>query len=417
MLKGKKRFGFLFLVVGLGLFLVACDGGESSDEVTLQMSIWDANQQPAMEAMAELFTEQNPEIVVNIELTPWDQYWTNLQAGALGGEMPDIFWMHPEHIANFVNGNSLLDLTDFIAEDQFDMSVFPEGIIASHNVNGRQFAMPKDVSTIALYYNIDICEAAGIPTPDETWTWDTWMEVAGRLTDPQAGIYGMLAPNEGQNFIYNLIYQNGSDFFDENGNSLWGSPATIEAVEFGMLFIENGYSPSAADFANTTWDQYFETGRGAMLTSGSWMLGHFTSIEGLNVGIAPMPQGVRRGSIAASMGYAAAASTNHPNEAWQFIQFMGGYEANIIQSEMGAAISVHEGTGSPFVAGFPGVNAQVFVDAAGYGSGSYMMEPSRPLWITLEHDALRDIFSDQADVRTTLEQLAEDINEVIRQNQ
>jgi multiple sugar transport system substrate-binding protein len=400
------------------LALAGCGnaGGSGSGSATLSMSIWDSNQLPAMQAMADKFTEENPDITVNIEVTPWDQYWTNLNAGAQGGAMPDVFWMHPENISNFATNGALLDLTDRIAEDNFDMSVFPEGIVASHVVDGRNFAMPKDVSTMGLFFNKDIFDAAGVAYPDDTWTWDTWMEVAGKLTNADDGIFGMLAPNNGQNFTYNLVYQNGGDFFDADGKSLWGSPEAIGAVEFGLQFIENGYSPTLADFANTTEEQFFETGRAAMLTSGSWMLDYFTSIEGLNVDIAPMPKGVQRGSIAASMGYSIASHTSHPDEAWKFLQFMGGKEANTIQAEMGAAISVYEGTGDLFAARFPDVNAQVFVDAMEYGSGSYMQEPSRPLWVTEEQDTLREIWAGTANPQTVLPQLAERINTVIEQH-
>ena len=389
---------------------------DDTSPITLTMSLWDSNQQPVMQEMADMCTE-GTNVQVDIELTPWDQYFTNLTAGAQGNTMPDVFWMHPEQINAFVAGDALMDLTDRIAEDNYDMSVFPAGVVESHQVDGRQYSIPKDVSTVALYFNKDLFDAAGVAYPDDTWTWDTWMEAAGKLTDAENGTFGMLAPANGQNFIYPLIYQNGSDFFDADGNSLFGSPETIQAVEFGKSFITNGYSPTLADFANTTEDQFFETGRAAMLTAGSWMLGHFSSIDGLNIGVAPLPMGVQRGTIASGMGWAIAPHTSHPDEAWDLVKCLGGFEANQIQAERGAAISVHDGTGEFFAAGFPDVDAQVFVDAADYGSGSYMASPSRAQWVTLEQNAMIDIFSGNTDAATALPRLAEQVDAVVAQNQ
>lgn len=385
----------------------------STEQVNLTFSIWDSNQKTAMENIAKAFTKENPNITVTVEVTPWDQYWTKLQASATGGTMPDVFWMHPEKIYDYVDGSMLMDMTDRIKSSELDLANYPEFINGDFNVNDKQYGIPKDYSTVGLWYNKDIFDAAGIAYPDDTWTWDTWMDTAAKLTNKDKGIYGMLAPCNGQNYYYNLIWQNGSDIISQDEkDSLYDDPKTIAAIQYATSFIEKGYSPTTSDFANTTADQYFESGKAAMITAGSWMTGEYLAVDGLNCDVAPMPKGTQRGSICGGMGYSIAANTKHPEESWKFMEFLAGEEANLIQSKSGAAISAYKGTQEPWVAGFSTIDAQVFVDASEYGYSSQYCS-SRDDWSTVETDMMTQIFSGTLEVKDGCKQLADTIQQIL----
>ncbi|MBL1223490.1 ABC transporter substrate-binding protein [Enterococcus sp. BWR-S5] len=391
--------------------LTACGSseGESSGDTTLTFQIWDKNQQPGMEKMAAAFTEENPDIKIKVEVTPWDQYWTKLQASASGGEMADVFWMHPDQVYNFANGEALLDLSDQIKESDLDMSLFPEYIVDGFSVDGQQLAIPKDYGTLGLWYNKDLFDKAGVSYPDDTWTWDTWMEAAEKLTDKDAGVYGMIAQPDGQNFWYNLVWQNGSDLISKDGKTIMlNDKKTVEAIKYGVSFIDKGYSPTASDQANTTPDQYFESGKAAMMIAGSWMASEYTAIDGLNIDVAPMPKNVDRGSVSSGMGYAISANTKKADAAWKFVNFMAGEEANLIQAESGAAIPALKDTQQPWVDTFPTIDAQVFVDAEAYGHNS-MHVSTRDAWAKTEQEYILKIFSKELSVEEGCKQMAKQI--------
>ena len=71
------------LCVGL---LAGCggsgDGGSSSGKTELSLGIWDENQRPAIEDVVAAYEEENPDVKINIELTPYSgsEYWTKLAA-------------------------------------------------------------------------------------------------------------------------------------------------------------------------------------------------------------------------------------------------------------------------------------------------------------------------------------------------
>ena len=89
--KGFKLIGAALLAAGLTL--TACSGGDDStdpnEKVTLTYAVWDVNQKPAMQELATEFTKSHPNITIDVQLTPWEGYWTKLKAAATGGAAPD----------------------------------------------------------------------------------------------------------------------------------------------------------------------------------------------------------------------------------------------------------------------------------------------------------------------------------------
>ena len=89
----------------------AGDANGKMESGTLTVSIWDKNQQPGLQKIMDDWSKTSG-VKVSIVVTPWDQYWTQLEAGASGGDMPDVFWMHSNSSYNYMSSGMLMDLTD-----------------------------------------------------------------------------------------------------------------------------------------------------------------------------------------------------------------------------------------------------------------------------------------------------------------
>lgn len=155
--------------------------------------------------MLDAFEEQNPDIKVEMETTPWDQYWVKLEVATTGGNMPDIVTMHSTESYKYMSQSMLMGLNELIAENNIDMTNFTEGIAESYTYEEELYAIPKDASVIGLWYNKELFDQAGIAYPDATWTWDTLKEAAVQLTDEEAGIYGFAADNSTEEAIGHLF--------------------------------------------------------------------------------------------------------------------------------------------------------------------------------------------------------------------
>ena len=188
-----KKFTAIAAATVIGLSgMTACGGSEEakedSGEVTLTFALWDKLQKDGMEQMAAAFEKENPGIKIKVEMTPWDQYWTKMQASGAGDTLPDIFWMHPEQVYEYANGGKIMDMSELIENSSdVDMSKFPQNVVNDFNIDGKQYAIPKDYSTFGLWYNKDIFDEKGVAYPDDTWTWDTLQEAAEKLTDKEKG--------------------------------------------------------------------------------------------------------------------------------------------------------------------------------------------------------------------------------------
>ena len=83
-------------------------------DVTLSYAMWDQAQVPAMNQIIGEFHKAHPNIYVQIQLTPWTDYWTKLQTAATGGSAPDVFWMTVAYFKYYAAGGVLMPLDDQI---------------------------------------------------------------------------------------------------------------------------------------------------------------------------------------------------------------------------------------------------------------------------------------------------------------
>lgn len=412
MLKNWKKVSLATVLLS-GLVLGACgngsDGEAGSGDVTITYSIWDKIQQPGMEAIAEAFEADNPGIDVKVEVTPWDQYWTKLEAGAKGDSMPDVFWMHSNEIAKYATGGVLMDLSETYANSEVtSLDHFPEELVELYSADDAVYGIPKDYDTIGLWYNKTLFDAAGVAYPNETWTWDTMLEAAQKLNDPDNGVYGILAPLNRQEGYHNFIFQNGGYVLsDDKTESGFRLDETIEAVQwYADLSVKHGVSPTQSQFAENTNLSFFQSGRGAMGFFGSWMTGEMANNDytAANADVAPLPKGKQAATLFNGLANSVAASTENEEAALKFVEFLGTEEAMRLQGENGAAIPAYEGTEESFVNAYSQFNIQVYVDQMENAYiKPYSVETAR--WEDVENSALMPVF----DGTTTVKDVAADI--------
>lgn len=348
----------------------AKENPDSGSSKALTVAIWDKNQEPGLTEIIRDFTAETG-IKAQIQVTPWEQYWTMLEAGATGGSLPDVFWMHSNEIARYSEYEMLLDLTDRIkTSEKLEMDKFPADIVGIYNWEGtKQYAIPKDIDTVALWYNKTMFDEAGIPYPDETWTWDTFADAARKLTKDDKSQYGFaLRPSNEQAGWENIVYDMGGEVISADKKaSGFDKEGTIKGLTFVTDLVKAGYTPPYEVMAENTEEALFEAGKVAMITQGSWMLAELCNNDYVkaNCDIAVLPKDAETGkriSIYNGLGWAASANTSMPEEAWKLIEYMGSKEAQQKQSDLGIVISAYEGTTSNWIKAYPDFNLQAYLD-------------------------------------------------------
>ena len=123
----------LTTAVALSLAVAGCSGGSSDGgaaqegPVTLSYGVWDQNQVPALKQMIADFEKTNKNIKVKVQVTPYDQYFTKLQAAATGGAAPDVFWMNGPNFQLYASNGVLAPISDQIKKDGLDTNMVGRG--------------------------------------------------------------------------------------------------------------------------------------------------------------------------------------------------------------------------------------------------------------------------------------------------
>ena len=374
-----KQTAALILAGSMCLTLAACggktqkdgaegSGGGSGSTGSVTVAIWDNAQLAGLKEIMGDFTSETG-IPVEIQVVPWDQYWTLLEAGAQGGSMPDVFWMHSNYSQKFMSNDILLDLTDRIGGSEIiELSNYYQDIVGLYQYDGKTYAIPKDYDTIGLWYTKALFDEAGVSYPDESWTWETMAEAAEKLTDKDKGQYGFASPAaNNQDGYYNLIYgMGGSIISEDKTKSGWDSPKTIEAMKWWMDNLVAVAMPTQEVMGESAADVLFGSGKAAMIMQGSWMVSAFKGNEYTdeNCDVAVLPKtadGVRK-TIYNGLGWAAAAQGPHVEESWKLLEYLGSEKAQKKQAELGVTMSAFMGTSETWVNCAPEFHLQVFLD-------------------------------------------------------
>ncbi len=386
----------------------------SSD--TLTVAIWDTNQEPGLTKILEDFTAKTG-IKAQIQVTPWEQYWTMLEAGATGGSLPDVFWMHSNEISKYSEYEMLLDLTDKIAGSKIvEMDKFPKDIVGIYNWDGKQYAVPKDFDTIALWYNKTMFDEAGVAYPDDTWTWDDFRTACEKLTKSDGSQFGYtLKTGTNQEGWYNVVYDMGGEIINADKTaSGMDNPNTIKAVEFITSLVKDGLTPSYEVISENNNEALFEAGKVAMVTQGSWMLANLCNNDYVkaNCEVAVLPKDATTGkriSIYNGLGWAASANTKKPDEAWALIEYLGSKEAQQKQSDLGIVISAYQGTEKNWINAYPDFNLQAYLDM----TEDMVIRPyskHTTVWEDMISEKLVDAWTGTKDTATVCKEIATEMN-------
>ena len=403
----KAGIFFLGLLAALSVFTGCRQGGAA-----LRVGIWDQNQQAGLEKVLADFTAQSG-IKTTVEVTPWNDYWTLMEAAATGGSLPDVFWIHSNEVLRYMSAGELVDLTDYIVKSNVaDMSNFPADLVGLYSYNSRQYAIPKDLDTIALWYNKRHFDEAGLAYPDNTWTWNDYKAAAKKLSGP--GRYGTLfTPGETQTGYWNLIYQNNGYIISQDKKSSgFDNPQTIEAMEFVIGLVNEGIVPPLT-YAEGDAMALMQGGVVSMAFFGSWMLSAFKQndffVKNCDVVMLPSSNSGKRATIYNGLGWAMSVTSKHKDEGWKLLEFLSSENAQRKLSETGIAISAYMGTTAPFARGFPEFNVNAYTDQIPYA----VMRPfskTGNAWENMSVLALNDVWAGTRGVAATCREIAQKMN-------
>ncbi|MDY0091560.1 MAG: sugar ABC transporter substrate-binding protein [Candidatus Vecturithrix sp.] len=393
-------------------------------EITLTFGLWDENQKPTMQKIVDAFNAAHEGVTVVLEQTPWTNYWMKLDAAAGAGQAPDIFWMNV-YLPKYVTGNVVLPIDDYIKRDALDLSVYIPALVQMYQYEGKQYALPKGMDAVVVACNTALFDQYHIPHPQEGWTWEDMRNLAAQLRDGMkaagTGEYPIVMELDAQPSHFNFVHQTGGFVIsDDYAKSGYDQPATVKAYQKVMDLFEDELLAPYTILSETKGTDLFLSGKGAMVFIGSWKSGVLENStlgkEG-KIQLITMPkQEVSNVSVLGGLGYAIAANTKYPEEAWEFVKFIAGPEGNRIQGEDGIDIPAYIEAQKFYSEGFHHINAGTFMKAA-ENSVKFPAGPALTKWLGVVNDAVAQIFAGEVSPDKGCAQIYSEMQRMIDETQ
>ncbi len=304
----------------------------------------------AYRSLVSAFEAEHPEIAVElIHIPSASDYRARLGADFAAGTPADVVLINYRRYAPFAAMGVLEPLAPYLRRSELisDADFFSQAT-DPFRWRGQLMCIPQNISSLVVYYNKDLFDAAGLPYPSDDWTWDEFLAAAMALTQDLDGDgvtdqYGL--GTEASIFrLAPFVWGNGGELVVlESGLrpirlALDSRPAR-EAVEwFVALQTEHGVVPDALAEAAEASESRFLNGRTAMFLNSRRGTPTARQIDDFEWDVAALPRGVQPAGILHADAYCMAASTADKDAAWTFIEFANSATGQAIVAQSGRTV-------------------------------------------------------------------------------
>lgn len=375
------------------------------------------------EALAAQFTEEHPNITVNIVELPTD---STKQFQTLGTVMQakdssiDVFEVDCTWPQTFISAGWVTSLDDVVTEEE--LAEHYENTVSIGHYEGHQYFLPVYINSGVLFYRQDILDKYGYEVPT---TWEELVTISKEVMekDPEITSGFSSAWKQYEGLVCSaleFIWDEGGDILDANGNVVINSPETAAGLQimYDMIYTDKIAEPGINGYMWTDSRSPFFSG--SVLFIRDWP----TTINGANdpekssvagnVGFAPLPAGSSGESYNTMGGWQVGVSaySEHQAEAKLLAKFMSSYEAQKIR-----AIQNQHVPSRPAVLEDPEVIQEVpfFNDLIAVGANS-KARPRSPYYEEMSavlQQGISAILTNTMDIPTALKQMEAQLNEIV----
>ena len=429
MKRGRLFLVGLLMIVAMGFAYAGGADETTAADGTTSFELWTYVEAHSnfYKEMENIWNEENPDrkISLNITVLPNADMHNKLQMSLQSGYgAPDICDVHVNSFPNFMKGvPQFEDMTEAIAPYAADCV---PSRLELYSKDGINYGVPFHVGACVMFYNTEILEEAGIDytTID---TWDEFIE-AGLIVKEKTGKYMTTAEGTRVNMLSAFLGEQGGDFVDENGVPNIVTEEMYNALEMEKRMIDLGISRVSPGGKPDSEECYgwINSGEVASLAFPLWFMSRFVDympdVAG-KIAIAPMPRFEEGQDRSAGVGGTATVVINTAHDKDLAKEFVAW-----------AKLSVEGGTKIWEILGFDPVNTKVWDDPAVTNDpdNKYLqyfvtnpfdtlreirdevniirsVEATPTISNYFNNQILLDVFENDADIMTTLENAQEEI--------
>ena len=145
-----------------------------------------------------------------------------------GRNLPDVM-QRTTYLGEWVQRGLLLPLDGFAESGLLDLSTIADAQLSGGMIDGKIYAISLGTNSLAMVFDPELFEKAGVEIPDTWYTWDEWVALCHEIHD-KLGIFGA-----GGNFQNEHIFKT---WLKEHGVWLYNEDQTALGYEDDQLYVD-----------------------------------------------------------------------------------------------------------------------------------------------------------------------------------
>lgn len=325
-----KKPLFLALILLCSIIVSACSGGEKSGEADgkVELRFIINNDVPGLVKQIEQYESENENVKVNIEKIPLDQFFEKVETMIAGNRAPDLLYTPVLATKRYANLDLLLDVAPSLTEEE-KADFLPSTMVSVKN-DEKIFGLPHFTDEIALFYNKDLFEKAGVEVPasiDQTWNWDEFLAAAEKVKAANDLKYGVSTGSDVSQFLPFLYQNNGSVLNADQTAAGITSPQSIEAIAWFKSWFDNGLASKESFIGSEKADELFKQGKLPMLVTFSGLINSFENdIQDFEYGVTYLPKKEVTATKLGGSNIVAFQNTKHQEEVVKLMKYLTSTE-------------------------------------------------------------------------------------------
>jgi multiple sugar transport system substrate-binding protein len=303
------------LAAGLAGPLTACGGGDSGSSAK-NLVWWDYlvedARQPGIKALIADIEKSVPGVKITRRTIPYAELEPAIIKGAASGDLPDLAIIDNTSMNSLAPQGLLTDLTDRVKE-WGQAEAYYKGPWSSGVIDGRTYSVPNNANCLALYYNTELLEKAGVEPPK---TWDELSAAARKLT--RGSTFGLamsaIKTEEGVFQLLPFLWSAGGDL------DTFATGGATALAYLGELVEAGALSKQCVGWTQQDVNTQFASGRAAMQINGPWQLPGLKQQSKVKWGVVPLPVDKEPASCLGGENWVILKTSGQADRAWRAIE-------------------------------------------------------------------------------------------------
>lgn len=298
-------------------------------------------QAQAYQALATAFEAKYPGTKVTVISLADNEvdYHAKLATELAGGQPPEVVLLDYDAAARYFAAGAFQSLSADMAQSTvIHATDFYTQAYTAYQWQGQQMCLPISVSSVVVYYNKKLFDAAGQAYPKAGWTWDQFIATATALTKPpdQFGV-GM---DRELNNVMPFVWQNGGELFSPDVKQLTlNTPAASAAIQWWVDWqVQDHVAANATQEQSLDSGTRFQNGQLGMFLDSSDSVPDLRTATGLDWDIGPLPQSQQPATILKSLGQCLTAKGARSDLGWKLIEYTNSVEGQKLLASAGLIV-------------------------------------------------------------------------------